>query len=45
MEAEEGVRSLGTGVKDSNEQYCKCWELNLGLLEENQCSKSQRYHF
>jgi hypothetical protein len=26
--------SPGTGVTDSCELQCGCWELNLGLLEE-----------
>ena len=30
----EGVRSPGTGVTDSCELQCRCWELNLGPLEE-----------
>jgi hypothetical protein len=31
---EEGVRSLGTGVRDSYELPCGCWELNLGPPEK-----------
>lgn len=30
----EGVRSPGTGVADSHELPCRCWDLNLSLLEE-----------
>ena len=30
----EGIRSLGTGVSDSCELPCGCWELNLGPLKE-----------
>ena len=30
----EGVRSPGTGVTDSCELPCGCWELNLGPLQE-----------
>ena len=30
----EGIRSSGTGVTYSCELPCGCWELNLGLLEE-----------
>ena len=30
----EGVISPGTGVKDSCELWCGCWELNTGPLEE-----------
>ena len=30
----EGIRSLGTGVTDSCELLCGCWELNLSPLEE-----------
>jgi len=30
----EGVRASGTGVIDSCELPCGCWDLNLGLLEE-----------
>jgi hypothetical protein len=30
----EGVRSPETGVTDSCEITYRCWELNLGLLEE-----------
>lgn len=33
---EEGVRSLGPGVTDSHRPPCRCWELNLGPLEEQQ---------
>jgi hypothetical protein len=32
----EGVRSPGTTVIDKCELPCGCWELNLGLLEEQQ---------
>ena len=32
----EAIRSLGTGVTDSCEQPCGCWELNLGPLEEQE---------
>jgi hypothetical protein len=31
---EEGVRPPGTGVREDCELLCGCWELNLGLLEE-----------
>jgi hypothetical protein len=31
---EKGTSSSGTGVTDSYELPCGCWELNLGLLEE-----------
>jgi hypothetical protein len=30
----EGVRSPGTGIVDSCELSCGCWELNPGPLEE-----------
>ena len=30
----EGVKSSGTGVTDSCELPCRCWELNLDPLEE-----------
>ena len=30
----EGIRSPGTGVTNSCELPCGCWDLNLGLLEE-----------
>jgi hypothetical protein len=30
----ENVGSPGTGVRDSCDLPCKCWELNLGPLEE-----------
>jgi len=30
----EGVGSLGTGVMDSCELLCGCWELNLESLKE-----------
>ena len=30
----ESVRSPGTGVTDSCELPCGCWELNLGRLED-----------
>ena len=30
----EGVGSAGTGVTDSCELPCGCWELNPGPLEE-----------
>ena len=30
----EGVRSPGTGVIDSCDLLCGCWELNSGPLEE-----------
>jgi hypothetical protein len=30
----EGVRSPGTGVMDSYELLCGCWELHAGPLEE-----------
>ncbi|ERE77141.1 E3 ubiquitin-protein ligase [Cricetulus griseus] len=30
----KGVRSPGTGVTDSCELPCGCWELNRGPLEE-----------
>ena len=30
----EKVRSSGTGVKDGCEPPCRCWESNLGPLEE-----------
>lgn len=29
---EQGIRSLGSGVKDGCELSCKCWELNAGPL-------------
>ena len=29
-----GIRSPGTGVTDSRELPCGCWELNLDPLEE-----------
>ena len=31
---EEGVKFLGTGVKDGCEPLCGCWEWDLGPLEE-----------
>ena len=31
----EDVRCPGTGVIDSSEQPCGCWELNPGPLEEH----------
>ena len=31
---EEGVRFPKTGVTDSYERSCECWELNPGLEEE-----------
>ena len=31
---EEGIGSPGTGVTDSCELPCGCWELNPGPLEE-----------
>jgi hypothetical protein len=30
----EGVKSSGTGITNSWELPCGCWELNLGPLEE-----------
>jgi hypothetical protein len=30
----EGIRFRGTGVKDSCEVPCRCWELNPGPLEK-----------
>jgi hypothetical protein len=30
----EGNKSFGTGVTDSCEPPCVCWELNLGPLKE-----------
>ena len=30
----EGIRSPGTGIIDSYELPCGCWELKLGPLEE-----------
>ena len=33
----EGDGSLGTGDRDGCELLCGCWELNLGLLQEQQC--------
>lgn len=33
---EEGIIVPGTGVTDGCEQPCESWELNLGLLEEQQ---------
>ncbi|ERE79937.1 E3 ubiquitin-protein ligase [Cricetulus griseus] len=32
--AKRGFRSLGTGVTDSCEPPCQCWELNPGPLQE-----------
>ena len=32
--SKEGIGSTGTGVKDSSELPCGCWELNPGLLYE-----------
>lgn len=32
--SEEGVRCLGAGVTDDYELPSACWELNMGLLEE-----------
>jgi hypothetical protein len=32
----EDTESSGTGVRDSFEWQCGCWELNLGLLQEQQ---------
>jgi hypothetical protein len=34
MEAEEGVRTPGTGVTDAREPPSGCWELNPGPLQE-----------
>ena len=34
MSAEEKVGCSETGVTDDSELPCGCWELNLGLLEE-----------
>ena len=34
--SEKGVGSSGTGVTDGCEPPCKCWELNLGPLQEQQ---------
>jgi hypothetical protein len=31
---EEDTRFLGTGITDGSEPPCRCWELNLGPLEE-----------
>jgi hypothetical protein len=31
---EESIESLGVETRDSCESPCGCWELNLGLLEE-----------
>ena len=31
-----GVRAPGTGIKDSSVLLCRCWELNLHPLEEQQ---------
>jgi hypothetical protein len=36
----EGVGSLGTGVTDSYELPCGCWELNLGPLEEQPATQT-----
>jgi hypothetical protein len=32
--AEESIGPHGTGVTDSGEPLCGCWQLNLGLLQE-----------
>jgi hypothetical protein len=34
VETRRGIASPGTGVTDSCELPCECWELNLGPLEE-----------
>ena len=34
LEAEDHVRSGGTGVTIDRKPPCKCWELNPGPLEE-----------
>ena len=34
VEARRGCHIPGTGVTDSCELLCGCWELNLGPLEE-----------
>lgn len=33
-ETQRGIRSSATGVTDSCESPCECWELNLGPLQE-----------
>ena len=33
--------SLGTGITDSCEPPCGCWELNLGLLPEQMLSTTE----
>jgi hypothetical protein len=35
IEAEEGVVSSGTRVPDGSEPSCRCWECNLGPLEQH----------
>jgi hypothetical protein len=36
LEAQRGIRSSGTGITDRCKMPCRYWELNLGLLEEQQ---------
>ena len=36
----EGPRSSGTGVTDSCELPCRCWELNQTFKKKGQCSQS-----
>ena len=38
-EARRGVRSPGTGITDSCELPCGCWQLNAGPLQEQQVLK------
>lgn len=36
QKSEENIGSPETGVAASPGQHCKCWELNLGHLQEQQ---------
>lgn len=35
-EAKKGIRSFGTGIRCGYQSLCGCWELNLGLFQEQQ---------